>query len=144
MSSPISGFTAVPNPYMIPLLFLQSLLIGAGFGIGYQGERRKLSAMSNEEFNKTNLGMFAFDEFKGILARQDFQQMLNLMHPLTDKLADAFGVLLSKMPDLIRTTIDTAIDGPPAKNTQYKPPSGIPAFITPYIGPNPQTQLKPI
>ncbi len=100
LSSPISGFTAVPNPYMIPLLFLQSLLIGAGFGIGYQGERRKLSAMSNEKFNEVDLGLYAFDQFKEILARNDFGKMLDLMHPLTEKLATSFGELINNLPDI--------------------------------------------
>lgn len=100
MSSPISGFTAVPNPYMIPLLFLQSLLIGAGFGIGYQGERRKLSAMSNEKFNELDLGLHAFDQFKEILARNDFGKMLDLMHPLTKQLAESFGELINNLPDI--------------------------------------------
>ncbi len=113
VSSPISGFTAVPNPYMIPLLFLQSLLIGAGFGIGYQGERRKLSAMSNEDFNEVDLGMLAFDEFKGILARNDFGKMLDLMHPLTDKLAIAFGDLLNKFPEIFKNFAAAAGGSPP-------------------------------
>ncbi len=85
---------------MIPLLFLQSLLIGAGFGIGYQGERRKLSAMSNEKFNELDLGLHAFNQFKEILARNDFGQMLDLMHPLTEKLAASFGELINNLPDV--------------------------------------------
>ncbi len=130
---------------MIPLLFVQSLLIGAGFGIGYQGERRKLSAMSNEEFNKTNLGMHAFDEFKGILARQDFGQMLNLMHPLTDKLATAFGELLQKMPSLAGSVIDTALGNPPPSgNTRIQAP-GVASFISALpLSVNPQSALAPV
>ncbi len=111
MSSPISGFTAIPNPYMIPLLFLQSLLIGAGFGIGYQGERRKLSAMSNEDFNKLDLGMHAFNQFKEILARNDFGKMLDLMHPLTQQLADAFGQFLNSLPENIGRVANEATGG---------------------------------
>ncbi len=111
MSSPISGFTAIPNPYMIPLLFLQSLLIGAGFGIGYQGERRKLSAMSNEDFNKLDLGLHAFNQFKEILARNDFGKMLDLMHPLTQQLADAFGQFLNSLPENIGRVANEATGG---------------------------------
>ncbi len=111
MSSPISGFTAIPNPYMIPLLFLQSLLIGAGFGIGYQGERRKLSAMSNEKFNDTDLGMHAFNQFKEILARNDFGQMLDLMHPLTKQLAEAFGQFLNQLPENVASVAKEATGG---------------------------------
>ncbi len=99
MSSPLSGFTAVPNPYMVPLLYYQSLLIGAGFGIGYQGMRRKLSAMSNDDFNKLDLGTFAFDQFKEITAKSHFDKALDMMHPIMDKLAAAFGQMISKLPD---------------------------------------------
>ncbi len=129
---------------MIPLLFIQSLLIGAGFGIGYQGLRRKLSAMDNDTFNKTNLGTYAFDEFKGILARNDFGQMLNLMHPLTDKLADAFGQFLNKMPSLAGSVIDQAIN--PEQSKGLKPPFGVASFITPITipYPNPEQALKPV
>ncbi len=111
LSSPISGFTAIPNPYMIPLLFLQSLLIGAGFGIGYQGERRKLSAMSNEDFNKLDLGLHAFNQFKEILARNDFGKMLDLMHPLTKQLADAFGQFINQLPQNIGNVVNEATGG---------------------------------
>ncbi len=111
MSSPISGFTAIPNPYMIPLLFLQSLLIGAGFGIGYQGERRKLSAMSNEDFNKLDLGMHAFNQFKEILARNDFGKMLDLMHPLTQQLAEAFGQFINNLPQNVASVVNEATGG---------------------------------
>ncbi len=111
MSSPISGFTAIPNPYMIPLLFLQSLLIGAGFGIGYQGERRKLSAMSNDKFNELDLGMHAFNQFKEILARNDFGKMLDLMHPLTKQLAEAFGQFINQLPQNVASVVNEATGG---------------------------------
>ncbi len=99
MSSPISGFTAVPNPYMVPLLYYQSLLIGAGFGIGYQGMKRKISALSNEDFNKLDLGTFAFQQFAEITAKSHFDKALNMMHPIMDKLAAAFGQMINKLPE---------------------------------------------
>ncbi len=108
VSSPISGFTAIPNPYLIPVLYIQSLLIGAGFGLGYQGIRRKVSAMTNEEFNKVDIADLAMGQFKSIIERKDFETMLNMMHPLTDKLATAFGELISKSPEIFGNFVGAA------------------------------------
>ncbi len=119
MSSPISGFTAVPNPYMVPLLYYQSLLIGAGFGIGYQGMRRKLSAMPNKEFNEIDLGTFAFDQFKEITAKSHFDKALNMMHPIMDKLAAAFGQMINKLPDNFMSFFRGVKEGPPQTETSF-------------------------
>ncbi len=117
MSSPISGFTAIPNPYMVPLLYYQSLLIGAGFGIGYQGMRRKLSAMSNDDFNKLDLGIYAFEQFKEITAKSHFDKALNMMHPIMDKLAAAFGQMINKLPDNFLSFFRGVTEGPSTTDT---------------------------
>ncbi len=52
MVLPVSGFLPVPLPMMIPFMGAQSLVIGKMFGVGFQYGKRKISAMSNEEFNK--------------------------------------------------------------------------------------------
>ncbi len=52
MVLPVSGFLPVPLPMMIPFMGAQSLVIGKMFGEGFQYGKRKISAMSNEEFNK--------------------------------------------------------------------------------------------
>ncbi len=52
MVIPVSGFLPVPLPMMIPFMGAQSLVIGKMFGEGFQYGKRKISAMSNEEFNK--------------------------------------------------------------------------------------------
>ncbi len=52
MVLPISGFLPVPLPMMIPFMGAQSLVIGKMFGEGFQYGKRKISAMTNEEFNK--------------------------------------------------------------------------------------------
>ncbi len=146
MSSPISGFTAVPNPYMVPLLYYQSLLIGAGFGIGYQGMRRKLSAMSNEDFNKLDLGTFAFDQFKEITAKSHFDKALNMMHPIMDKLAAAFGQMINKLPDNFLSFFRGVQQGPPgptdtstsASNILYGGSFGLPAGLLKGLQPGTQ------
>ncbi len=55
MVLPISGFMPVPLAMMIPFMFMQSIMMGYGFGTGFQYSKRKISAMSNEEFNKTTM-----------------------------------------------------------------------------------------
>ncbi len=52
MSSPISGFTAIPNPQMLAFMPIQSYLMMYFAGSGWQYGKRRISAMSNEQFNK--------------------------------------------------------------------------------------------
>ncbi len=52
MSSPISGFMPIPLAMMLPFMAAQSMLMGDAFGRSFQYGKRKISAMSNEEFNK--------------------------------------------------------------------------------------------
>ncbi len=44
----------LPLPIMIPFMMWQSAAIAAGFGTYFQFAKRKVSAMSNDEFNKAN------------------------------------------------------------------------------------------
>ncbi len=52
MSSPLSGFTAVPNPQMLAFMGAQSFVMMFQAGEGWQYGKRRISAMSNEDFNK--------------------------------------------------------------------------------------------
>ncbi len=47
----LSGFMPIPLAMMIPFMGAQSLVLGKQFGEGFQYGKRKISAMSNEEFN---------------------------------------------------------------------------------------------
>ncbi len=51
MSLPIGFFSPLPLPIMVPFMFMQSAAMALGFGSFFQYGKRKLSAMSNEEFN---------------------------------------------------------------------------------------------
>ncbi len=48
----LSGFLPIPLAMMIPFMGAQSLVLGKQFGEGFQYGKRKISAMTNEEFNK--------------------------------------------------------------------------------------------
>ncbi len=63
MVLPIGGFMPIPLAMMIPFMFLQSVMMGYGFGTGYQYSKRKVSAMSNAEFNRTSLQQLTSELF---------------------------------------------------------------------------------
>ncbi len=48
----LSGFLPIPLAMMIPFMGAQSLVLGKAFGEGFQYGKRKISALTNEEFNK--------------------------------------------------------------------------------------------
>ncbi len=52
MSSPLSAFTAVPNPQMLAFMGAQSFIMMFQAGEGWQYGKRRISAMTNEDFNK--------------------------------------------------------------------------------------------
>ncbi len=54
MPLPIGFFMPLPLPIMIPFMMWQSAAIAAGFGTYFQFAKRRVSAMSNEEFNKAD------------------------------------------------------------------------------------------
>ncbi len=51
MSLPIGFFTPLPLPIMIPFMFAQSAAMALAFGSNFQYGKRKISSMSNEDFN---------------------------------------------------------------------------------------------
>ncbi len=64
MSLPISGFMPIPLAMMIPFMATQSMVMGDAFGRSFQYGKRKISAMSNEEFNATSMNEQAEDMYK--------------------------------------------------------------------------------
>ncbi len=70
MSSPIGGFMPIPLAMMMPFMAAQSMLMGDAFGKGFQFGKRKISAMSNEQFNSLTMSSMVTDmqtEFKNIV-----------------------------------------------------------------------------
>ncbi len=52
MSLPIGFFSPLPLPIMVPFMFMQSAAMALGFGSFFQYGKRKISSMSNDEFNE--------------------------------------------------------------------------------------------
>ncbi len=67
---PIGGFMPIPLAMMIPFMGIQSTVMAKQFGENFQYGKRKISAMSNEEFNKLTPQQMAEDnaqEIKNII-----------------------------------------------------------------------------
>ncbi len=112
MGLPLSGFTAIPNPYMIPFMGYQSWVIGSMFGMAYQGYKRKISAMSNEEFNKIDITQFGFDEMRKMTAMTpQMEQMFAEMRPMLTIMAKELGELFRSIPDYISNVVTGSDSG---------------------------------
>ncbi len=64
---PIGFFMPLPLPVMIPFMMWQSAAIAAGFGTYFQFAKRKVSAMSNEEFNRADPHKLVEDLYDDII-----------------------------------------------------------------------------
>ncbi len=97
-------------------MFMQSVMMGYGFGTGFQYSKRKISAMSNEEFNATSIRKETqkmFDAYKLIIP--DLKQsiddskvlqsfILTSMIDIPRKLlADLFGIVAPETAEPIAT-----------------------------------------
>ncbi len=99
MSSPISGFTAIPNPQMLAFMPIQSYLMMYFAGAGWQIGKRKISAIPNEEFNK----MSANDLLKGFTA--DLRETIPTMESSLQDVSPLIRVLIEQYGDFIREAI---------------------------------------
>ncbi len=105
MVLPISGFLPVPLPMMIPFMGAQSLVIGKMFGEGFQYGKRKISAMSNEEFNKLTFESMmsnAREEIKASIP--SMQAAMQDMAPLVDTVVREFFNYISQVTKIVTGT----------------------------------------
>ncbi len=92
MSSPLSGFTAIPNPQMLAFMPIQSYLMMYFAGAGWQIGKRKVSAIPNDKFNP----MSANDLLKGFTADlrgsiPTLERSLQDITPLIKTLVEQYG-----------------------------------------------------
>ncbi len=135
----IGFFAPLPLAMMLPFMAGQSMIMGESFGKGFQYGKRKISSMSNEEFNAMtadDLGRELATDYTAIIphleqavrASSDFQQMI-----------------IQELIKIIPNFVDQLLGGGTAEQGgtgSRLPPAGIPAFLTPIIGPPPQTILE--
>ncbi len=111
MSSPISGFTAIPNPQMLAFMPIQSYLMMYFAGAGWQIGKRKISAIPNDKFNK----MSAKDLLEGFTAdlrgtiptlERSLQDITPLIKTLIEQYGDFVTVALKEIPQAAQNVIE--------------------------------------
>ncbi len=100
MVLPVGGFFPIPLAMMIPFMATQSLVMGEAFGKAFQFGKRKISAMSNDEFNELKIEK---------VASEMFQSYKNILPELKQSIADSsdfqnhiFAQLILLGPNLIK------------------------------------------
>ncbi len=112
MSLPLSGFTAVPNPQMLAFMGAQSFIMMYQAGEGWQYGKRKISAMSNEEFNKLTPQMVL--EKQAVVLRDalgTIAKSMNDMTPLIGTIVEQYGDFLKEILEHIPKGIENAGTG---------------------------------
>ncbi len=94
MSLPISGFMPIPLAIMPPFMAYQSLVMGDAFGRAFQFGKRKISAMSNEEFNKLDIVQL----YEGIA-----NEYTRIIPTVEKAMASSVTLQVSIVKELIRT-----------------------------------------
>jgi len=129
MPLPIGFFAPLPLPVMIPFMGYQSLVMGEAFGLSYQYAKRKISSMTNEEFNKLTVtdlqAMIKGSIQSGIPQMQaSMDDMLTLQTKIVDHLVSA---ILQIPKDIYEGVTDS-----PDKGGTGLPP-GVAGFVRPIL-----------
>ncbi len=135
MSSPISGFMPIPLAIMPPFMAYQSIVMGDAFGRGFQFGKRKISAMSNEEFNKLDI-VKMFEEINS-----SYHRMIPTVEKSMADSADLQVTIVTELLKIIPALIDALLQGAQqatggALSGGVKIPKGSLGFLgalTPYI-----------
>ncbi len=112
MSMPLplpSTFMPLPLAIMIPFMGIQSAVMARQFGMGFQYGKRKISSMSNEEFNKLTPQQMQIDfarEIKDMIPT--FGESLKDMRPFQRMI---WVEMLAVMKEAIELGIDVAKAG---------------------------------
>ncbi len=110
MSSPLSGFTAVPNPQMLSFMPIQSYLMMYFAGAGWQIGKRKISAIPNDQFNKLS----AKDLLEGFTADlrstiPTLERSLQDITPLVKILIEQYGEFAREIIAATPSAIETGL-----------------------------------
>ncbi len=112
MSSPLSGFTAIPNPQMLAFMPIQSFLMMYFAGSGWQYGKRKISAKSNEEFNKLTMQELLMQhsvELKSILPTME--KTMNDVTPLVRVIIEQYGDFIKEALAALPKALQNIIGG---------------------------------
>ncbi len=156
MVLPIGFFMPLPLAMMIPFMGIQSAVMAKQFGENFQYGKRRISAMSNEEFNKlTPVELLKQNtaEIKAmiptmkesIINMNDFQQFLvkEFLDMIGDLLTSGIGKILGLSADEVNQTIQdiehyihghgglAGHETKPPPNQVAPPPSQVPKDFPP-------------
>ncbi len=96
MVLPIGFFAPLPLPMMIPFMGIQSAVMAEQFGTLFQYGKRRISAMSNEEFNKLTPEMLQermTKQIEGMIP--EMERQIKAMSVLVPIIIREFGAYLS-------------------------------------------------
>ncbi len=132
MSSPLSAFTAIPNPQMLAFMGAQSFIMMYQAGEGWQYGKRKISAMSNEEFNALTPQIVM--EKQAVVLRSalsTIEKSMNDMTPMVGSIIKQYGDFIREIIAAIPETIQNITQSTTDTNKYYIKPDGTLGFITP-------------
>ncbi len=92
MSLPIGFFAPLPLPMMIPFMGIQSAVMAEQFGTLFQYGKRRISAMSNEEFNKLTPEMLQermTKQLEGMIP--EMGEQIKAMRPMVELIIKEFA-----------------------------------------------------
>ncbi len=136
---PIGFFMPLPLPIMIPFMMWQSAAIAAGFGTYFQYAKRRISAMSNDEFNKFNPSDGVNSMFDDIMSNipSSFERIRSLntliLQSMADFLEDGIRFLSGKLGGQLNQGFQ--FEGPPTADLPDRPTI---EFQNPFVNPLPQ------
>ncbi len=110
MSSPLSAFTAAPNPQMLAFMGAQSYLMMYMAGAGWQYGKRKISAKSNEEFNAlTTVSLYKSMTTELKESIPSIEKSMNDMTPIVGTIVEQYGAfvkeIIAAMPRAVEATV---------------------------------------
>ncbi len=123
-------------------MFMQSVMMGYGFGTGFQYSKRKISAMSNEEFNATSIVQETqkmFESYKLIIPelKQSIDDSKDLQSYVLAAMIDMPRNLLA---DLFGAVAPAPVDSPDSGGSVTDPVDKTAADVFKETEPVPETQ----
>ncbi len=116
MVIPISAFTAVPNPQMLAFMGSQSFVMMEMAGEAWQYGKRRISAMSNEDFNKLTPEQVHINQTQ-MLQRliPTIEKSMDAMTPMLETIISQYGdfmrLIIAQIPELIQAATGTGSAG---------------------------------
>ncbi len=89
---------------------MQSWVIGIMFGMAYQGGKRLISKMPNEEFNALDLNKFGFDQMHSILKQvPQMEAMFAEMRPMVEIMMKELTPLLATLAEATKDFVTEGV-----------------------------------